>query len=92
MSRYETTFGWYLFNLLPLTVLFNWFYLKSRRGIIPVMLFHAGTNVIGSFIPTPDDVLSGFGSFMALRALVYWGMALVIVVATRGRLGYSENQ
>ena len=62
LSQYGTTFGWYLFNLIPLTVGLNWFYLKSRGSVIPVMLLHAGTNAIGNFVPTPMVVLGGFGT------------------------------
>jgi membrane protease YdiL (CAAX protease family) len=88
MGHYDTTFGWYLFNVLPLTVLLNWFYLKSRGSVIPVMLLHAGTNVISSFIPTPEDVLGGQGTYMLLRGVVYWGIAIVLLIVTRSRLGY----
>jgi len=89
MSHYDTTFGWYLFNILPLTFILNWFYIKWPKSIIPVMLFHAGTNVISNFIPTPMVVLDGLGTWMFLRGVVYWGMAIVILIITRGRLGYD---
>lgn len=89
MSHYDTEFIWYLFNIIPLTFIFNWLYLKSHQCVIPVMLFHAGTNVIGSFIPAPTDVLDGFGTFMVLRGIVYWGLAVIIVVLTKGNLGYK---
>ena len=91
MEQYDTTIGWYLFNLLPLTFVLNWFYLKSSYAIIPVMLFHAGTNVIGSFIPTPAVVLGGIGTPLFLRGCVYWGMAIVLLIATKGRLGYDSK-
>jgi len=91
MSYYDTTFGWYLFNLLPLTVILNWLYLKSRASVIPVMLLHAGTNVIDSFLPTPVDVLDGLGTYMLLRGSVYWGMAIVLLIVTKGRLGYESG-
>jgi membrane protease YdiL (CAAX protease family) len=81
--------GWYLFNVIPLTVLLNWFYCRSRKRVLPVMLLHTGTNVISSFLPTPTDVLDGFGSFVVLRGSVYWAIALVLIVATRGRLGWN---
>lgn len=87
MDEYDTTFGWYLFGLLPLTFIFNWFYLKSKFAVIPVMLFHAGTNVIGSFIPTPMDVLHGLGTSIFLRGCAYWLITVVLVIATKGRLG-----
>jgi membrane protease YdiL (CAAX protease family) len=89
LSHYDTTFGWYLFNILPLTFIFNWFYLKSRESIFPIMLFHAGTNVISSFIPTPMDVLDGLGTWMFLRGAVYWVVAITILMISKGRLGYN---
>jgi membrane protease YdiL (CAAX protease family) len=82
MASYETNILWYAFNLIPLTFLFNWFYLKSRRSIWPVMLFHAGTNVIGSFIPTPQNVLGTWGDGTVLRGIIYWLMAAVLFAAT----------
>jgi hypothetical protein len=81
----------YLFNLVGLTFIFNWLYYTSRRCIIPVMLFHAGTNVIGRFLPTPDDLLDGAGTYMLLRGIVYWAIAVVLIIATRGRLGCSKE-
>ena len=92
MGRYDTSFGIYLFNLLGLTFILNWLYFRSRGCIIPVMLFHAGTNVIGSFLPAPDDVLGGAGSFMLLRGIVYWAAAIVLLIATRGTLGYRRER
>ena len=80
MGRYETNIFWYAFNLIPLTYLFNWFYQKSQGSIWPVMLFHAGTNVIGSFIPTPLNVLGIEGDFMVLRGIVYWIMLAVLAI------------
>ena len=91
MNAYDTTFGWFLFNAIPLTVIFNWFYLKSRGSVIPVMLLHAGTNAIGNYIPTPVVVLGGLGTDMFLRGSVYWVMAIVLVVMTKGRLGADSN-
>lgn len=88
MNHYETSFGQYLFGLIPLTVILNWLFLKSRGSVIPVMFLHSGTNVISSFIPTPDVVLGGFGNFVFVRGLVYWGIAILIIIVTSGQLGY----
>jgi membrane protease YdiL (CAAX protease family) len=91
MNYYDTTFGWYLFNLIPLTFILNWLYLKSYQSVIPVMLLHTGTNVISSFIPTPGDVLQGIGTYFVIRGIVYWGMAIVLLITTKGRLGYNKT-
>ena len=92
MSHYDTTFGWYLFNVIPLTFILNWLYLKSRKSVIPVMLLHAGTNVIGNFLPTPMDILGGLGTYMFVRGLVYWGIAIVLIIVTKGRLGCDSTE
>ena len=55
------------------------------------MLFHAGTNVIGDFLSTPMDVLDGVGTWMVLRGTVYWGMAITILIVTKGKLGYKVS-
>ncbi|TFH18061.1 CPBP family intramembrane metalloprotease [Candidatus Bathyarchaeota archaeon] len=92
MSYYGTTFGWYLFEVIPLTFILNWFYLKSHQSVIPVMFLHAGTNMIYHFIPAPAQVLLGFAAFIPIRGVVYWGMAIVILVGTKGRLGFARAQ
>lgn len=92
MGHYDTSFGWYLFDLIPLTVLFNWLYLVSRKSVIPLMLFHAGVNVVSVFLPTPNDVLDGIGTYMFLRGTIYWVLAIGIVIFTKGKLGYPKNQ
>ncbi|MBN1340265.1 MAG: CPBP family intramembrane metalloprotease [Bacteroidales bacterium] len=88
MDHYDTTMGWYLFNVIPLTFIFNWFHIKSRYAVIPVMLLHAGVNIIGSFLPTTSDVLGGLGTYMFLRGSIYWILAIILIVLTKGRLGY----
>jgi membrane protease YdiL (CAAX protease family) len=92
MDHYGTTFGWYLFNVVPLTFIFNWLYLTSRKSVFPVMLFHAGTNVISEFFPTPMSVLGGLSTYMVLRSAVYWAIALALIVLTRGRLGHDRRE
>jgi membrane protease YdiL (CAAX protease family) len=91
MSQYDTTLGWYLFNVIPLTIVLNWFYLKSRKSVIPVMLLHASTNVVGNFVPTPTVVLGGVGSVFVVRGMVYWAIAIVIVILTRGSLACEST-
>jgi len=91
LSHYGDTFGWYLFNLLPLTVLLNWFYLKSRGSVIPVMFLHASTNIIENFVPMPMVLVDGIGTSTVLRGMVYWAMAVVILIFTKCRLGVDAG-
>ena len=56
------------------------------------MMFHAGTNIMSSFLPTPDDVLGGAGTYMLLRGIVYWGIAIMLLITTSGRLGFDRER
>lgn len=82
MADYQTNIFRYAFNLIPLTYLFNWFYQNSRGSIWPVMLFHAGTNVIGSFIPAPVKLPGIWSDLIALRGVVYWVMVMILIAVT----------
>ena len=91
MNHYGTSFAWYLFDVPALTFIFNWLYYKSRMSVLPVMLFHAGTNVIGSYIPTPSDVLPTLDSYMFVRGVVYWAIAAILLISTKGRLAVCRS-
>ena len=91
LGSYGDEFGWYLFNLIPLTVIFNWLYLKSRWNVLPVMVLHAGVNAIGNYIPAPGVVLGSLGTSTFLRGLVYWVITIVLVIMTKGKLGVDSN-
>jgi hypothetical protein len=89
MDRYGTTLNWYLFNVIPPTCIFNRRCLCSSGSVLLVALFHAGTNVIGSFPPPPVDVLSWGIPFMPPKELVHWILALLLILRTRGKFGWK---
>ena len=91
LSIYGDNFGWYLFNVIPLTVVLNWLFLKSHGSVIPVMLLHGAVNNIDNFVPMPMVVLGGFGTSTVLRGMVYWVISIVIVIFTKGRLGADSS-
>jgi len=39
----------------------------------------------------PTDILPGLTDWVVLRAIVFWTTAIVLLVATKGRLGYSAT-
>jgi membrane protease YdiL (CAAX protease family) len=79
---------------IPLSVIANWLTFKSRRGAagqsaLPAMLLHAGTNGYGALFVLEGAAIGSLGlGFTGIKTVVYWVMALVLIVATRGRLGY----
>lgn len=42
----DQPFVWLLIYCIPLSVILTWLYYRSGGSIIPVMLLHAGTNVV----------------------------------------------
>jgi len=47
------------------------------------------SNLVSS--PLLGDVLQGLGTYMFPRGIVYWGMAIVLLITTMGRLGYDTT-
>lgn len=69
----DTSLVWFLLSVLGLSVIMTWLFLRRGRSVIPAMLFHGGTNVIGSYFPLETDVVPGAPDFFVLRGAVYWG-------------------
>lgn len=88
---YGVPFYWFLVNTIGLSLIMTWLYCKSSRSVFPVMLFHQATNTIWSYFPMPDDVLTGMDDFLVLKTIVYWTIAIVLTIATKGRLGYQSE-
>jgi membrane protease YdiL (CAAX protease family) len=87
----NTSFVWFLWNVLALSVIMTWLFLRPGGSVIPAMLFHGGTNVIGSYFPLVTDVVSGAPDFFVLRGSVYWAIAITLLLVTRGRLGLERE-
>jgi uncharacterized protein len=77
---------------MVLNIVVTWFFNNARGSLLVVMLFHSNINNFGSvlwpsFFPSLPVVESRY-----LVGLVGFGtVALVIVIATRGRLGYRRS-
>lgn len=100
--KFRIRAGWYLLGglglpllvyCIPLTFIANWLTLKAKGSAIPAMLLHAGTNGYGAlFVMAPVSVGSLSIGFTGLKTVVYGLIALVLVAATRGRLGVGARQ
>jgi membrane protease YdiL (CAAX protease family) len=82
---------WFLIYVGGLSIITTWLYYKSSMSVIPLMLFHQGTNYISNYFPMPTDVLPGLTDWVVLRAIAYWTTATVLLVVTKGRLGHSAT-
>ena len=85
-------FGWFIINTVGLSFIMTWLYFKSSMSVIPVMLFHQGTNHVWHYFPMPSDVISGFPDWIILKTIVYWTIAIILVIVTKGRLGSSVER
>ena len=85
--------GLLILYCIPLTVIANWLTFRARQSALPAMLLHAGTNGYGALfvmqaLPAGPWALG----FTGLKTVVYTLIALVLIVATRGRLGYAGDR
>jgi hypothetical protein len=56
-------------------------------SVIPAMLFHQATNNVSEVFSMPTDLIQGVDDWQIIRGSVYWAFALILLAATRGRLG-----
>jgi hypothetical protein len=54
------------------------------------MLFHGATNIVFDFFPTTNTIFSSPDLYFNIfKSMAYWTVAIIIIVVTNGRLGYS---
>jgi len=78
---------WFFLYAIALSMIMTWLYFRSGRNIIPVMLLHGATNVIFRYFPREGHIFNADHDFDILKTVAYWVVALIIIAATRGRLG-----
>jgi membrane protease YdiL (CAAX protease family) len=82
---------------IPLSIIMAWVYRRSHESAIPVMLMHTGGNLYGSMLSTVlimDLVLADSPGldFTILKTICYTVVAVVLLIATKGQLGYSGEE
>jgi membrane protease YdiL (CAAX protease family) len=99
MSTWEgATQGILLFvYVIPLSMIMTWVYCRSRGSAIPVMLMHTGGNLYGSMLTSSlilETVLvdSPGLDFTILKTIYYTVVAVLLLIVTNGRLGYSVEE
>ncbi len=92
IDYYGSNFLWFSFDVIGLSFIMSWLYFNSRWSVWPVMLLHAGTNIISSFTPTSGLIFEIEDSFSLVRGVIYWVLALIIILFTKGKLGINSKQ
>lgn len=82
-----TSFGTFLVGAIALSVVFTWVFNNTRGSLLPVILLHASINTAGMFMQLFPEISPAHPDLVRPVALV--AVALVIVAATRTRLGYA---
>lgn len=85
-------FIWLVLYAIPLSMILTWLYYRSKTSIIPVMLLHAGTNVVFQYFPMQTRIFPTLADeFTVIKTAVYAIFAMVLLIATKGRLGYQPK-
>lgn len=88
----DQPFIWLLIYCIPLSMILTWLYYRSKRSIIPVMLLHAGTNVVFRYFPMETKVFESVAAeFTLIKTIVYLLFAIILLVITKGSLGYEKQ-
>jgi membrane protease YdiL (CAAX protease family) len=89
----DQPFIWLVIYCIPLSMILTWLYYKSRKSIIPVMLLHAGTNVVFRYFPMETKIFDSVNDeFTVIKTIVYWFFAVIILIISKGTLGYKKQE
>ncbi|MFH0842760.1 MAG: CPBP family intramembrane glutamic endopeptidase [Bacteroidota bacterium] len=88
----DQPFVWLLIYCIPLSMILTWLYFKSKKSIIPVMLMHAGTNVVFQYFPMESKVFDSVADeFTVIKTIVYILLVIFLLIKTKGTLGYKKT-
>jgi membrane protease YdiL (CAAX protease family) len=81
-------------NIVALTVVYTWLYNHTRSVLLCILLHASGNTANALLIPLPDAALQGdvYQTFILVTMIVNLLVAVILVAATRGRLGYGAAE
>jgi membrane protease YdiL (CAAX protease family) len=82
MPQAPLSVGWFLLAVVSLTVMMSWVAVNTRGAVIPAILMHWASNRF--------TILEGQGAMYT--AIIYTVAAIIIITATRGRLGLRQEK
>lgn len=83
---------WLFMYCVPLSMIMTWLFYASGRSILPPMLFHAGSNVVFRYFPMNTNLSDTIeDEFTVVKTGIYWLLALIIIVMTKGTLGKDKS-
>jgi CAAX protease family protein len=89
-ATFLTNFPIFVLFIMAMSIIFTWVFNHTRGSLFIAILLHTGINTSSTLIPLfPVPIVIGTD----LAALIGFGVpALLIVILTRGRLGYQPGQ
>ena len=92
-SSDQQSFIWLMIYCIPLSMIMTWLYYKSKRSIIPVMLMHAGGNVVFRYFPMNTQIFDSVeDEFTIIKTIIYGTIAIILLIVTKGSLGYKKEE
>jgi CAAX protease family protein len=89
-ATFLTNFPIFLCSVILIAIIFTWVFNHTRGSLFIAILLHASIDTSSALVPLFPG-LNTTGSDLA--AVIGWGVpALLIVILTRGRLGYQPGQ
>jgi membrane protease YdiL (CAAX protease family) len=89
----QQSFTGLLIYCIPLSMIMTWLYYKSKLSVIPVMLFHAGSNVVSQYFPMNTRVFDSVeDEYTLIKIFVYGSIAILLLILTKGKLGYKKEE
>jgi membrane protease YdiL (CAAX protease family) len=85
--------GWFFAYIIPLSVISFWLTRKAKGSVIPAVLLHSSTNLYSSYFLS-DRIFANTlaANFTPIKTVVYGAIALILIAATKGQLGYSRER
>ena len=92
-SSEQQSFVCLLIYCVPLSMIMTWLYYRSRLSIIPVMLLHAGSNVVSRYFPMDSQIFDApVDEFTIIKTIIYTAIAILLLILTKGSLGYKKEE
>ena len=86
----EQPLGWFFAYAIPLSIIAFWLTRQAKGSVIPAVLLHSSSNLYSTYLLSDQIMTSTLAAnFTEIKTIVYWAIAIVLIVATRGRLGYQ---
>jgi len=84
--------GWFFAYVIPLSMIAFWLTRKAKGSVIPAVLLHTSGNLYGSLFMSEQIFTHPLAAnFTEIKTVLYWAIAIVLIVATKGRLGYKAS-